>query len=177
MPWRANYNFQGKFLGTEDTAYGSLLAQTGLDTTQAEKLLANTFSVGGRNMSISKFALDYGNVIEAIDDQSDATGIEYFGISRREPKMSVDPMAQLVAEDDVFGIVTNQTLGALSLTSGNPTGNCSILASRAQLLPPGISARNGSRVFDKTYRLLQNTAGANVVEKERAWQFLQGATA
>ena len=177
QPWRANYNFQGKVIDVTDTAFGSILDQTGLDTTIAEKLLANTFTAGGTAGSISKFALNYGNVIEMVDDQSDATGIEYFGISRREPEFSCDPFMQLEAEDDAWSIMNAQTFGALALTSGNPTGNLKISAPRAQLMPMGIAARNGSAVWDKTYRLLENTAGGTVIEKERTWQFLQGAVA
>lgn len=172
------YEFQGKLTEIEDTANGALLSLTSPDTTVSEKLIGCPFTVGGTTLSISSFELDFGNEIQGQTNQNDAsnTGYDYFAITARRPRFSCNPYQQLAANFDVHNIFTNSTVGALSLATADSTPHFTISAPRAQMLPPGVSDREGSGAWELNYKLLRNTAGADDTDKERAWTLLQGAT-
>ena len=80
-PWLANCSFQAKIVDFDDVATGSILALTSPDTTLAEKLLSNTFTIGGVSQRVTNFQLDLGNQINPVINQGDSTGYDYFGIT------------------------------------------------------------------------------------------------
>lgn len=175
-PWVADFDFQGKLTDIADVANGSILSLTSPDTTVAERLLSNPFTVGGTAQAISSFQLDFGNEVVPQYDQSETTGVDYFAIATRRPRFSYNPLALPVATDDVMATVTGETLQAISLATAAASPHFTISAPKAQMMNPGVANREGLVNWEHNMRLLRNTAGANDAEKERTWQFLQGAT-
>lgn len=175
--WMAKYTFKGKLVDIVDVAYAALLEMTSPDTTIAEKMLLNTVTVGGPAMSVSSIELDFGNVVELQTDQTNATGYSQAVIINRKPRLRMNPYMKLAASDDVFAIMTGATIGAVVWTSAPETPHLTISAPRAQLIAADVGSREGSATYEKTFKLLRNTAGADDVAKERTWQILQGAVA
>ena len=178
-PIKCMYEFTGKLIEIDTTANGSLLELTSPDTTISEKLIGCPFSIGGTNLSISSFELDYGNVIEGQTNQDDAsnTGYDYFAIVDRKPRFSCNPYQKLASAFDVHDIYTNATVGAISLATSDSSPHFTLSVPRAQMMPPTNGTREGSGSWELMYKCLRNTAGADAVDVERTWTLLQGATA
>jgi hypothetical protein len=173
-PLTATCTVTGKL---QDIVDGTAQVLTAPDTAIPEKWLSSTFTWGGSTVFCSSWALDFGNEIVPVYDQSDATGIGYFSIATRRPRFTCNPLAQKQATDDVLADVLAQTTGAITVN----TTNFTIKGVDAQLLPPSLADREGFVSWDRTYKLLRNGVAGSLIDSdlttEQTWEILQGARA
>lgn len=172
-PLTLNFTFTGKLTDIQDVTNPNLLELTSPDTTRADSFLNNTFTLGGTAECISAFELDFGNDIQPVQCQSDATGVQYYRVASRQPRFSCNPLITEVSSNDVFSKVTTPTVEAISLAQ--PDGHLTITAPRAQNLQMGVGTREGLSNWDYNYKLLRNTAGATAIAKEQSFELLHGA--
>lgn len=178
-PWMAECTFRGKLVDIADVGNSDIPVITGAGTQISERLLDNTFTVGGTALKISSFSLDAGNDVQPIIDQDDTTGYKHFYIAQRQPRFSCNPLGVLVATDDVLARVNGMDNDAISLAT--PSSHFTLDIPRAQALNPSIADREGLSAWDHSYKCLRNhngSAAANgSIPDECTWELLQGARA
>lgn len=180
-PWMCEATFRGKLVDIADIANGDIPVMTGAGTELAERLLDNTFSIGGTTQKISTFSLDAGNDIQPVIDQDDATGYKHYYIASRKPRFSCNPLGVLNATDDVLARVNGMDNDAISLATAGTPPHFTLDIPRAQLMNPAIADREGLSAWDQNYKCLRNhngSAAANAsIPDECTWELLQGARA
>lgn len=174
-PWKAQCVFSGVL---DDIVDGSALALTAPDTALAEKWLSSTFTwTPSGTLYSSSWAMDFGNEIVPVYDQSTASGISHFSIATRRARFTTNPLAQKQATDDTLADILAQTTGPISVGSTNYT----LKGVDAQLLTSQLADREGFVAWDQTYKLLRNgTTGAEIdadLNVEDTWELLVGARA
>lgn len=171
-PWLIRYTFQGKI---EDIVDGTALVLTSPQETLAEVMLSNTFTIGGTAERISSFQLDLGNEIAPVYDQSKSNGILHFGIVNRRPRFSCNPLAVKQATRDMLNLLITNNVSVIS----NATSHMTIAIPAAQLLNPGLAAREGLVNWEENYRCLRNgnynPEPITALDAEDTWELLQGA--
>lgn len=177
LPWVAQFEFQGKFVDVTDVVTANILDLTSPSTTTYEKLLANPMTIGGVSKCISSFSLDIGNTISPQMCQGEATGYELFAITARRPRLTVNPLAAIVATDDTYGKMVAQTRGAVSLATAAASPHFTIAAPDAQIISLAYGDRDGLVSDDMTYKLLRNAGSNSNMADEAGWHLLQGAYA
>ena len=173
--WMGNFEFTGKLTDIVDVANANILELTGIDTTHPERFLNNTVSVGGVSQCISSFQLDLGNEINPLICQSQATGYQQHIITARAPRLSMNPLMQSVATEDVWDkmVGTTPTTEAITISSANMT----LYVPKAQLLSAGVANREGLINWDQNYKCLRNGSTFATLPDEVTWELLIGARA
>jgi hypothetical protein len=176
-PWMCEATFKGKLVDIADIGNSDIPVITGAGTELAERLLDNTFTIGGVAQKISSFSLDAGNDVQPVIDQDDTTGYKHYYIASRKPRFSCNPLGVLVATDDVLARVNGMDNDAISLAT--PSSHFTLDVPRAQALNPTIADREGLSAWEQNYKCLRNhngSAAANAsIPDECAWELLQGA--
>lgn len=155
-PILAKFTFKGKLSGKPEQT-SDIPVPVDMDQEHPDKFVNNTLYIGGKATKVSTFALDTGNDIQALTDQSDPTGYSHFFIAGRAPRFSCDPLIQDISNDDPIGdIVAGDTgmyhVDRIVLRSQH----FRLCAPRAQMLPPSLAARDGLEGWNKNYKLLNN---------------------
>jgi hypothetical protein len=166
--------FQGKFTGTSDLTTAQISLLTAPDTNIPEKMLSNkvetisggyptiastgtTFTGTALELRISSWELQFGNTISALPKQSDSTGHDYFMRVEQNPKLVIDPLQKVKAEEDVEGDVGNQVTKDILIQSALTAPHVSVECPVAQLTSyPGMADKNGFIVQNRTYGLKGN---------------------
>jgi len=153
QPLRAVCEFQGALYEVGDSA--TPLAPTGLDTGVPDSVLNAVVKVGTIDQVINKFELDFGNTIEMENKPQDTTGYRGGYISTRDPKLSIDPQAGLLSEDNVH---TRWKLGTEAVFQLD-TGHFKIDSQKAQLMTVGDASQGGVVGWQQVYRLNRVSGG------------------
>lgn len=177
QPLLARYSFTGKIHEVVDVPNNEILALTNPSTVVGDKLLNAPVTLGGvANQQISSFALNVGNDIQPEIDQSDPTGYRQFNIVARRPRLSVNPLQQLVATNDIYGKTKDGTRGACSIaTQASPPVHWTFHVPDAQSLTPAMASREGLQAWALNYKCLRNAGTDSNIADECGWQLLQGA--
>ena len=179
-PWNVLFTFTGKLATVTDVANGSIPALTSPDTVAGERMLSNTVSLVGLSaQKISSFSLDIGNEITPEIDQSEATGYKLFNITSRKPRLSVNPLQELVATGDYYGKFTTESTGtgASSITTTGTPPRFTLIVPNGQIITLAQGAREGLGNWDVNIKCLRNGTTSASIEDESSWQLLQGAVA
>jgi hypothetical protein len=185
-PWMASFTFSGVVSDVVDVAYASIPLAMGLDTSCSDKMLSNIAYVGTVAEKISSFQLDFGNEINAVLDQSDAAGVAYYMITARRPRLTMNPLAQLVATRDVFGQLTSGLTGCpdtfrIGIGDTGLDNKFWLEAPKAQLISAAVANREGIVAWDQSFKLQANgVTGAltnSVFSPETTFEILQGKRA
>ncbi len=185
-PWLASFTFQGVVDSMVDVAAAAIIVPQGVDTSCSDKMLSNIAYVGTVAEKISAFSLDYGNVISPVYDQSSSAGVSYFHITERHPRITINPLAQLVATRDVWGQLTSGLTGCPSTmrVGIGDTGLDNkfwIQAPVAQLMSAAVANREGLVSWDQVYKLLPNGYTGSLTDAafpaETCVELLQGKRA
>jgi hypothetical protein len=170
--WIANVTFTGKL---NDIVDGSAVALTSPQTQIGEKMLSNTFTIGGNAACISSFTLDLGNEITPVLCQSEATGISHYVITARRPRFSCNPLSKKQATDDWLNVWDSATTQVIS----NASTNYTMKIIDAQLLSFGMSPREGLNAWELMFKCLQNGSPGSLTDSaltnEDTFDILQGA--
>ena len=165
-PWILKGNFTGKFVSVSDIANANIMALTTPETALPEKMLSNlvnTTPVGSSSkvpLRVTKFSLAFGNKIGMVPNQEDSTGIDYYMITERDPKITIDPLLKPVSEEDIFTNVNNEQAVGIIIQSAINSPKMTIEQPRSQLMFPTIGNKDGEVDTSRTYRGLGNDLGA-----------------
>lgn len=92
-------------------------------TPVAPRLAGATFMLDGVTPKIANWTFDLGNDVQPREDITADSGLAHFLVVDRDPSMTLDPEAQLVATYDIFGKLKSGAEVAFSLTLGTTAGN------------------------------------------------------
>jgi len=155
-PLMAEFTFQGRHETPTDTAMQAWTADTNAgdlpDFTSAAVALAAV--TGSEALTASEailegFEFDLGNELYLRPSANDATGFDHCVITRRRPKITIDPEWVTVAAFDAIKALKQDDI--LDFTTGSLTGkgannNIQIDANRVQLASVGRQERSGVAV-------------------------------
>lgn len=177
-PWLAQFTFTGKIHEVADVAYADILALTSPSTVVGEKLLNAPVILGGvANQQISSFALDCGNDVQPEINQGDPTGYLQYNIVARRPRLSINPLQELVATNDIYGKTKDATTGACSIATSAASPHFTLVVPVGQSMTPTLAAREGLQSWALNYKCMRNGTSDTSVAAECGWQLLQGAYA
>lgn len=175
MPLLAQYTMTGKIHDVVDVTGAGILALTGQSTVVGEKLLNAPVTLGGvAGQQISSFALNAGNDVQPEIDQADPTGYRQFNIVARRPRLSVNPLQQLVATNPIYDKVKDGTRGACSIATQAASPHFTFHVPDAQNLSAALAAREGLGGWASNYKCLRNGTTESDISDECGWQILQG---
>lgn len=182
-PWMASFTFTGKLNDIDmNIANGDILELLSPDTTCSDKMLNNTLMVGTTSINTSSFQLDLGNEIQPQINQADDTGYDYFAITSRKPRLTINPLMQ--ANRDVWGDLTSGLTGCpgtyeLMLGDTGLNNKYTLRVPKAQIISAGIADREGLVNWDQSWKCLTNgTTGAladSDLTTEDTFELLQGS--
>ena len=151
QPLVANCTFVGAYVGDAD---GAAIAITSPDTSVPPSIIGATITVATIPQKISKFSLDFGNQVELEMDPADSTGYLAAYISGRQPKLTIDPQASLLATDPVYTRWAAGTESAFSMTTATSSSmKWTVSATKAQLITNKPADRNGAIIYQQEYQL------------------------
>lgn len=168
-PIQMTFEFTGSLESVTDRIAGSLLVPTGTSTVQPPAVLGATVTVGGVAKCISTFEINTGNSSNLWKCASENTGVKGAYIGSKELTLTIDPTADLLANDPVYTNWKNGTTGAVVISLGS-TPPLAITAPVAQKSTVSRADRDEARTFEEVYRL-HKSAGNDAIE------LLQGAKA
>lgn len=178
-PWMIKFTFSGKLTDVDfNVANASIPFLNNLDASCTDKMLNNAMTIDSVATKISSFALDLGNEVQPMYDQSDSTGISHFGIVSRKPRFACNP---LVAEAvDVYGNLSSGLTGCANMPVISIAANhFSLKVPKAQLITANVNAREGLVGWEQTWKCIANgVTGAlsdSVLPAEATWELLIGS--
>jgi len=155
QPMISDFDFLGCFVSIAD---GATIALTSPDTDVPPGTIGSIITSATIAQRVAKFKLDFGNTVELDIDPSDSTGYRAAYIAKREPKMSLDPRAELLATDPHYTQWAAGTEAAFSFTT--PVGSAAlkyvITAPKFQILGLKVADRNSAMIWDLDGELHEN---------------------
>lgn len=174
MEFSISVDMQGKFVDITGVLNAAVPVPTICGNQTVETLLGTTLTLGGTDQYISKFALNSGNTVERVTNQSDASGYDYARIASRKPTVSFDPIANNVSEDSDVDEIINADTNEIILTSAH----FQIRVPVAQTTSMTRANREGYHSYEKTFTCLENCANGALVDtavtKECVYEIIMG---
>jgi hypothetical protein len=175
-------NVSSSTLDLTNAFLATVSAMTVPDTTSAVIFTNATCKIAGVAFKISSFKLSFGNKItpEINPGNTDATGYDYFGITGREPKLTINPMKSTKAiYDAVATACAASPLGGVDveIAFGGSTFPWTISCPNAQLLNPKEAMAEGRVRWNLDFNLMRNGAATALVANipiEARYQIFQG---
>lgn len=114
------------------------------------RLAGATWSLDSASPPISTFTLDQGNEVVMREDVVPVSGIKHFLVADRDPSLTIDPEAQLVATYDWFAKLLAAGEFALSLAvgAGGDGNTITIAAPKVQYVSADDADRGGKAVHN-----------------------------
>ena len=154
-PVMLEFDFLGRWVAPSDTALPTPTAETILPM----RLASCTLSLGDETPAISTFTFSPNNSVVIREDVSEASGIGYCLISDRDPTIALDMEADLVANDNAYGLWLAGTTAALSLALADADVSVTIAAAKVQNRSVTEGDRNGVLTHELLGQCIYNTAG------------------
>jgi hypothetical protein len=150
------YTFTGKLVDIDfNVAYASIPVLADLDATCTDKALLTTVEIDSNERLVSSFSLDYGNEVTALEDMSDATGISHYSITKRAPRLTLNPLFQLNLDD--YNYLNSGATGCADTFPVTIAANhFTITVPKARLSAGSVAARDGRIGMDMTFDCLFN---------------------
>ena len=156
--------FEFEFTGLwEPVTDASILTPTN-PTDKALRFASGTATRNSVAQKIESATVDIGNQVILREDPSTASGYCNAMITDREPVITMNPEADLVANDDPYGHWIADTESAVSLVldgpaGGTSNGNITFAAPKSQVMSVAEAERNGLQT--ENLNLICNKDGAN----------------
>jgi hypothetical protein len=158
-PIMAEFTFQGKYSTHSDTALLSPTYPASLPL-----IFQNaTVTVFGDSLLMQNLEINMQNTVVMRDKPQDVTGFDYAIITERNPIMTFDPEAELVATHDFMAKLISTTEAAVSIVivaTDNTELTISLPKARYTGLPSGD--RDGVRTYSATCELNMNSGDDEV---------------
>ena len=156
-PLVAQFTFTGAL---DEIAQGSAIAMSGADTGYAPGTVNSVITVDTGTpvpQQVSKFSLDFGNVVELDPDPQDSTGYAAAYIAKRNPKLMLNVKVKTLSGNDHYERWSGGEQAVFTLTTAlnNHQLMYTVTAPKAQLLSMPLMAPEGSEAWawDQTYEL------------------------
>ena len=182
-PWIANFTFTGKVYDVDmNVSNADILELFNPDTTCSDKMLKDTIMVGDTTENCSSFMLDLGNDIQGQVNQADDSGFDYFAITARRPRLTLNPLMKNTR--DVWGDLTSGLTGCpgtyeLFIGDTGLNNKYTLRIPKAQIISGTPADQNGFVSWDQNWKLLTNgTTGAladSDLTQEDTFELLQGS--
>jgi hypothetical protein len=162
----------------DNAALNTLGAMTSPDTSAAYVLQNATFKIGNTAYKISKFKMSSGNTVAPVINTADATGYDFFGITERKPRLSVNPLKSPVATYDAVATAMGGLGAVITIALTGPTYPLKLTVANGQLLNPAEEQREGRVGWSMTFKAMRNgyEGGLKVADMLVGcpWELLQG---
>lgn len=146
--------------GDWDETDGTLLTGIPIPTILPPSVLGITVTLDSVALAFAKLDIDLGNKLVLLTDPAKSSGHAPARISDREPKLTVDPLACLIATKDFMGLWRNASQVAFSIVLGTVAGNVHTLtAPKCQITDIKEQPRDNYLARQFTVALNMNTAG------------------
>lgn len=180
-PVMMNYSFMGKLVDV-DFNVSTIPDINTVDDTCYERMMGTSVKVDSVTRHIESASLDTGNEISMLKDMNEDTGIGFFGITKRSPRYTMNPLmisytgAEVTDYDYFYGSTTGcPATPDIVLT----TQHFTITMPKCQLSSLAPSSRDGLSSFDQTWRVLGNgytgVLADSAMPAEATFEILQGA--
>lgn len=123
-PLMVKFEFTGVWIGPTDAALPALPAFAVIPP----RFASATLTVGSYQPKVSKFSLEAGNTVALIEDVSSVAAYSRAIVVDRNCKGKMDPLAELIATYDAYGLWIAGTTAALSVVVGSVTDNTITIA-------------------------------------------------
>lgn len=180
-PMMLNFSFSGKLVDV--TFDESTVPEiNSVDDVCYERMMGTTFTIDGVERQVETASLDTGNEISMLKDMTEDTGISFFGITKRSPRFTINPLminytGTSVTDYDYYYGSTTGCPATPSIVW--ETQNFSIKMPKCQLTALAAGNRDGLASFDQTWRVLGNGYTGNLADTglsgECTFEILQGA--
>ena len=145
---QARFTFQGKVGGVADVAF---VAGTISGTPGYPVIKSAAFQIGAANYAprIASVGVELGNTLSPVPSINDVTGLVGYFVSDRNPRVSIDPEADTVANRDWYTAMKNGTLEDMSFQVGTVQYNKlkfqfgAALGSQMQVVANSFGTRDG----------------------------------
>lgn len=154
------WTFTGVWQAPVDAA---LLTPT-YPTIKPLRFVSTAFTLGGSAIPcVNSISIDTGNtvILRPCPTPTDASGYETALITSRKPMLTIDPEAQLVADNDFYGDWLDSSEQAFSLELTDGTDTITIAAPKAQHRPPQESERSDLQVETLEFQLNRSAAAGD----------------
>jgi len=172
----------GKYSSCADLNHAdmvTLATMTSPDSTPAYVFQNATAASITNTFKCSKFKLAGGRTVSPLINTADPTCIDYFTITNREPKLSINPLKQSKAAYDAMAVALAAGGETIGITMTGPTYPLLIQAINCQMLNPKEGEREGRVNWDLDFKLLRNGyEGAKVINGANVgclFRLLQGS--
>lgn len=144
------FTFTGSFAGRTDVTY---VAGTPGGTPQYPTLKGAAFQIDSSNYAprIASVNFDLGNIVSPIPSMNAASALAGFHITDRNPRLSIDPEAALVADYNWITKWQSGNLADLSFTLGGTQYNkITPTFAKTQIVQQGYTQRDGLTAWPTT---------------------------
>lgn len=153
-PIQMNFEFQGSLKSVADRTFANLLVQTGIQTVLPPAVLAADVKLYTVTQCMNQFEINVGNSLQNFTCPDESTGIKGSYIGSRETLLTLDPIAELAAIEEVYNKFRDGTTGALEI-SVNSTIDLTLSAPAIQHSSLARGDRDEAVTWEKTFRLLK----------------------
>ena len=123
--WLLQMKLRGLYVAPTDAAFPSV---TYVETVKPPVWASGTFTIDGFSAVLSGCDIDFGLEAALREDPTTPYGVKGFLITGRDPKGTMDPELDSVANYDIFGKMVSRNEGALSVSTGATSGNIITIA-------------------------------------------------
>ena len=149
-PAFAEFEFRGVWKAPKDKAIS--LANPSINNALPMRFANSSFTLAGGSYTpyISTLTIDMGNAITMVEDIRQNEAVLHAVITEREPIVTMDAQAELVANYDAFGLWLAGTEAAMSLIINNGTDQITIAIPKLQHRAPQEGDRDGKLTHEYT---------------------------
>jgi hypothetical protein len=173
--WAAKFNIFGKLMDIVDA---SEIALSAPDTVQPQAYLSHAFTINSQSQKVPTWQFDLGNVIKAVPDQSDATGISHYVILESHPRLSCNPLAVKQATTDVWANILSKPASHTIQLNTAAASKLSLKILDAQYIKADEAEAEGLRSWAFNFKALGNGAPGTLIDSaltyEDTFELLQG---
>lgn len=150
------YTFSGKLVDIDfNVSNANIPVINNIESTCTDKFLSTSVTVNGTARLVNAFQLDYGNEVTAIEDQSDSTGILHYSITKRSPKLTINPLLQLNVDD--YNLLNSGATGcAQTVPVVITTNHFKYTVPKARLTAGSIASRDSKIGIEMTFECTFN---------------------
>lgn len=173
LPIFLGFSFKGKIVSQTDVT--STEAETGLDTGVIPRYALSTFEYdSAETLEVSSFGLDFGNVIKPEYLQDEDTGIDYFFIDKREPKLSINPYENSISVEDLYTIYTDVEEKPIKIAIPTLSPKIEFHFPRTQIVISSDSERESKHNKEISLQLNTNNGADATINDEATFQIVHG---
>lgn len=148
-----DWTFTGVWQDVTDT---SIIAPT-YPTDLPLRAANGTVTYASVAQKVESLTIDFGNEVVMREDPAKEAGYVSALVTNRQPVITANPEAQLVATEDTYGDWTSQSEGAFAYTlSGPSSSSIAISAPKAQIFNAQEGDRNRLQTNDITWNCNKN---------------------